>query len=645
MINEPKILFYCQHSLGMGHLVRSLTLAESLSEKYRVILLNGGRLPRKMRVPNDVEIVNLPPLGFDENNQLISRDGRRNVERAQILREKIILETYRKQKPQIVLIELFPFGRKKFANELIPLLEEAKGKAKIVCSLRDILVGQRKDQARHDERAIETANRFFDAILVHSDANFARLEKSFQTKMPLEVPVFYTGFVAPKAQVSNETKHPKRAKQIIVSAGGGMVGESLLRAAIEAHKILSKRTKIETTIVGGWFLPESDWRGLHELRKNLKGVHLRRFVPNLRGKMSCADASVSQCGYNTALDILLSGVAALVVPFGDGSGEDEQTKRARSLEKLGAFRVLENRNLTAENLAREIEKTLEFKPRKISLSMNGGENSTRIVKNLLPKIHTTKSWLEPVKRALENRRETIKIFFRNDDAGIENARLFKLLDVCEKYAMPLDLAVIPKAVSAEFADKLRGRISLKPNLFAIHQHGYTHLNHEITKRKCEFGAARNKTQQYRDIADGQQILSIFFDELPHPIFTPPWNRCTPETGGVLSELGFKILSRESQVAPLQIPNLEEISVSIDWFAKRKGVAFSREEIGAMLAEKIASESQFGIMFHHALMDAAERKFASEMFEIFAQFPQIETHSIWSLSGAEKKGVKRFARNV
>ena len=644
MNSKPKILFYCQHSLGMGHLVRSLALAGSLSEKFRVILLNGGRLPSKMRVPSAVEIINLPPLGFDEDNQLVSRDHRRNVERAQSLRENIILETYRKEKPQVVLIELYPFGRKKFANELAPLLEAAKGSAKIVCSLRDILVGQRKDQARHDERAIETANRFFDAILVHSDADFAKLEESFQTNLPLKVPIFYTGFVAPKAQISNETKQPKRPKQIIVSAGGGMVGESLLRTAIEAHEILSRRMKIETTIVAGWFLPESDWSNLHDLAKDLKGVHLRRFVPNLRGKMSCADVSISQCGYNTALDVLLSGVAALVVPFGDGNGEDEQTKRALSLEKLGALRILENRNLTAENLAREIEKTLEFQPREISLNMKGGEHSSRVIQNLLPKIHAKKSWLDPVKRALENRREPIKIFFRNDDAGIESARLFKLLDVCEKYAMPLDLAVIPKAVSVKFANKLRGRIAAQPSLFAIHQHGYAHLNHETENRKCEFGAARNKAQQFRDIADGQKILSIFFDELPQPIFTPPWNRCTLETGEVLRELGFKILSRESKAKPLQIEHLEEIPVSIDWFAKRKGVALKREEIGEILAEKIAAETQFGIMFHHAVMDATERKFTSEMFALFTQFQQIERHSIWSLSGASNKSVKSFAQN-
>ncbi len=243
-INEKsKILFYCQHSLGMGHLVRSFALAEALSQKFQVIFLNGGRLPKKLQAPQNIEIINLPPLGFDENNQLVSLDKRQTVERCQELREKIILGTFQTENPSAIIIELFPFGRKKFRNELLPLLEMAKGKAKIICSLRDILVGQRRDQARHEERAVTTANKFFDAILVHSDKDFARLEETFQPVKPLQVPVFYTGFVAKNDALNFENKNEN---QVIVSAGGGLVGENLLQNAIEAKEFLRRKYPTKT---------------------------------------------------------------------------------------------------------------------------------------------------------------------------------------------------------------------------------------------------------------------------------------------------------------------------------------------------------------------------------------------------------------
>jgi predicted glycosyltransferase len=55
----------------------------------------------------------------------------------------------------------------------MPLLEIAQEKAKILCSLRDILVGQRRDQVRQVESVETIANEYFDTILIHSDKNFA----------------------------------------------------------------------------------------------------------------------------------------------------------------------------------------------------------------------------------------------------------------------------------------------------------------------------------------------------------------------------------------------------------------------------------------------------------------------------------------
>ena len=59
-----------------------------------------------------------------------------------------------------------------------------------------------------------------------------------------------------------------------------------------------------------------------------------------------AAASVSLCGYNTALDVLQSGVPAVLVPF-DNGGEVEQSLRAEALapQELVADLSLESRLL------------------------------------------------------------------------------------------------------------------------------------------------------------------------------------------------------------------------------------------------------------------------------------------------------------
>ncbi len=382
---RPSVLFYCQHSLGMGHLVRSLALAAGLAERFQVALLNGGPLPKGVKVPIGIKVIHLPPLGLDANMQLVSLDHRCNLERAQQLRQKIILEIFHSLRPNVLLIELFPFGRKKFANELLPLLEEARiahpPRPVVVCSLRDILIGQRWDQQSHDERAAEVANRFFDAILVHSDPKFARLEESFHPQRALRVPVCYTGFVS-RDQKNGVAPRSARKHQVIVSAGGGLVGEPLLRTAIEAHALLREAEDIEMKVIAGPLLPAEAWNALCALSRRQKGPSPCRFVPDLLAELRTASASVSQCGYNTALDILRSGVPALVVPFERGN-DDEQMNRARRLERMGALRVLEQKNMSAQRLTEEIRALLPFKPQALQLDLNGAHYSARILERLL----------------------------------------------------------------------------------------------------------------------------------------------------------------------------------------------------------------------------------------------------------------------
>jgi predicted glycosyltransferase len=411
MKERATLLFYCQHSLGMGHLVRSLALVGGLRERFRVVLLNGGRLPKRLAVPAGVEVVNLPPLGLAPDGRLVSRDRRRTVERARELRRRIILETYRALRPRVVLVELFPFGRKKFADELLPLLEAARAESAphtlVCCSLRDILVGKKHDQQKHDARAAETANKYFDAVLIHSDPTFARLEESLGSFNALRTPVHYTGFVLPERESEHgETKRDgakrdesvrdkserrgkserddtaRRPRQILVSAGGGLVGAPLFRAAVEAYRALRQSEDARMKIVAGPFLPEAAWQSLREAARALPGLSVKRFVPDLCAEMRRSAATVSQCGYNTALDILRARVPALVVPFAEGD-EDEQLKRARRLEQLAALRVVEQHELDAGRFAQELRELLKFQPRPLGLDLRGVGNTARIIERLM----------------------------------------------------------------------------------------------------------------------------------------------------------------------------------------------------------------------------------------------------------------------
>src|SRR6185503_7557605 len=111
-----------------------------------------------------------------ETNQLFSHDKRISVERTLQLRKKIIRTCFDNLPPAAIMLELFPFDRKKFAVELRPLLEAAHSderRAFIVCSLRDIFGSRTVNQQKYDDRAATLANQFLDLVLVHSDPSYA----------------------------------------------------------------------------------------------------------------------------------------------------------------------------------------------------------------------------------------------------------------------------------------------------------------------------------------------------------------------------------------------------------------------------------------------------------------------------------------
>ena len=139
----PRLLFHCQHSLGLGHLVRSLALADALATEFDVTLLNGGRLPGGTTVPAGVELVDLPSLGHDADHRLVSHSPGRSVLDVQRARARLVLETLHRVRPGVIVVELYPFGRRRFEFELLPLLHAAGAASPrpvVVSSVRDILV-------------------------------------------------------------------------------------------------------------------------------------------------------------------------------------------------------------------------------------------------------------------------------------------------------------------------------------------------------------------------------------------------------------------------------------------------------------------------------------------------------------------------
>jgi predicted glycosyltransferase len=352
------IVFYCQHVLGVGHFFRTLEICRAL-ERHTVNLVSGGP-PVEASLPPHVAEVRLPALRMDaEFKALLPGPG---ADAGAILQERRarLQALFAAESPDLFIVELYPFGRKAFRVEIDPLLESMSAgrlpPCGVVCSVRDILV-EKGDPEAYEERVVSTLNRFFDAVLVHADPAFVRLEETFRRVPEISVPVVYTGFVTPappagaRARLRAALGLGETERLVVASAGGGSVGMPLLEAAVRAVARPDVSTGTRLMVFTGPFLPPADFERLCAIASG--GTRIERFCPDFPALLAAADLSLSMAGYNTTMNLLAARVPALVWPFAQNR---EQRMRSERLAERGALRVLADADLDPVRLAELIRK-------------------------------------------------------------------------------------------------------------------------------------------------------------------------------------------------------------------------------------------------------------------------------------------------
>jgi predicted glycosyltransferase len=367
-----KIMLYSQHILGIGHFFRSMAIARALS-KHEVLFVEGGEPLPGFVAPPHVKRFVLPALMMDaEFKAMEVREG--SIEETKALRSKLLMKAFLDFAPQVLVTELFPFGRRQFRFELMPLLraiQEHRLQTRVVCSLRDILV-EKSNQTAYEAWVLEVLNRYYGLLLVHADSRLVSLDESFSRVDRISIPIHYTGFVTrPLPTVERE---PGR-RVIVASSGGGKVGFELLAATMEAVRGLPDPDLLLRVFMGPFMeKPERDC--LEDLAGKDPRTTAEPFATDFLAQLLAADLSVSMAGYNTCMDLLNTGIKALVYPFRQNR---EQGLRAEKLESLGLVRVIHDLEKAA--LAHTIKESLgsPLPPVSCCLNLDGAVNTAALI--------------------------------------------------------------------------------------------------------------------------------------------------------------------------------------------------------------------------------------------------------------------------
>lgn len=239
--------------------------------------------------------------------------------------------------------------------------------------------------------------------------------------------------------------------------------------------------------------------------------------------------------------------------------------------------------------------------------------------------------------ALEGR--PIQFWWRDDDAVDVTPALNALLTIQARQAVPLALAVIPKAARPALARHLADH----PDV-TVFQHGWQHQNHRDkarNERASEFPRSRPVERMRRDLQLGSTRLRDLFADRFLPVLTPPWNRISTVARRLRAEVGLTGLSAFGPVRPDDGPTVRHCHVDvIRW---RGQAAFAGRlkcyrRLTAQTRRRLAGVDQpIGLLTHHLVHDDATNAFVDEIVALTAGHPGAAWPPLRPLFGLEQNG--------
>ena len=136
---ETFIIF--QYSTGIGHLARCSAIAKALSSISHVTMFSGGKPIEGYLAPSGVDFVQLPAVRWDlvAGAFPVPVDPGYTMAEIERMRSELLVDSYLRIKPRIVIVEYFPFEPRRFGKTLSGLFDAINNEQErpiVICSIR-----------------------------------------------------------------------------------------------------------------------------------------------------------------------------------------------------------------------------------------------------------------------------------------------------------------------------------------------------------------------------------------------------------------------------------------------------------------------------------------------------------------------------
>jgi predicted glycosyltransferase len=379
----PKILLYSHDTFGLGNIRRTLLLAENFKNRYpksSILIITGSPVIHAFRLPDGIDYIKLPSLDRVDAEKYQPKYLSDCADEITQTRAAIVEKITLGFNPDLFIVDKRAAG---INGELLKALKKIRKKnsnIKVILGLRDILDEPEKTtRVLRENGSFEVIEDFYDEVWVYGLKEVFATADEYNFPAAVKRKTFYCGYlkrpVAPKTQRNSKF-------QVLVTTGGGGDGSRMIETYLEGLAKNSFKFPMFSKIIFGPQMPDETRNDLLARFGNLSNTSFSNFEADLTSHYAEANLVISMAGYNTVCELLSHRKQAILIPRSEPVRE--QLIRAKLLEDLGIFKMIDSKHLTSDTLMQKISEAFTQETDQTNLpELDGLARINERIENLL----------------------------------------------------------------------------------------------------------------------------------------------------------------------------------------------------------------------------------------------------------------------
>jgi predicted glycosyltransferase len=357
------ILMYSHDTYGLGHLRRTMAIAEHLRHRgVNILILTGSPLAGRYETPEGVDFVRIPGMIKKTNEEYLPLSIKINARHALNIRRNIIVATAKAFQPHVFIVDKAPMGLRREVIPTLKWLKRRMPRTRTILGLRDIMDDAASTSREWREKGVyEVLDQYYSEIWVYGNQEFYDPIAEYAIPEHISRKMVFTGYIPRRVPLPNamnpirrEEKIAPEDKLVVVTTGGGGDGYPLMDAYLRMLE-QGGGPRHRVIFVSGPFMPRPEREAVARRAAAVK-ARFYHFYRRMETLMGLADAIVTMGGYNTTCEILSQGKPSLVVPR--EVPRLEQRIRAEVLSRQGLIEFLPWDELSPDTIRAKLNRLL-----------------------------------------------------------------------------------------------------------------------------------------------------------------------------------------------------------------------------------------------------------------------------------------------